>query len=111
LVVLLSSIGLPFLNGFVGEFLIFWGAFRRYPVATALAVTGIIWNAVYMLRMYQRVMHGPLIHEENRRLADMQAHEWAATVPLLVLAVWIGVWATPFLERTQTALRWITGLQ
>jgi NADH-quinone oxidoreductase subunit M len=105
LVVLLSSIGLPFLNGFVGEFLIFWGAFRRYPVATALAVTGVIWSAVYMLRMYQRVMHGPVTREENRRLADMRPSEWAAMVPLLVLAVWIGLWATPFLERTQTAVQ------
>jgi len=105
LVILLSSIGLPFLNGFVGEFLIFWGAFRRYPVATALAVTGVIWSAVYMLRMYQRVMHGPVTREENRRLADMRPSEWAAMVPLLVLAVWIGLWATPFLERTQTAVQ------
>ncbi len=105
LVVMLASIGLPLLNGFVGEFLILWGAFQRYPKTTVVAVTGVIWSAVYMLRMYRRVMHGPVDREENRTLSDLDGLEWAGMVPIVLLCIWIGVWATPFLTRTEAATR------
>ena len=71
LVVTLSSIGLPGLNGFVGEFLILSGAFRAHPVAGMVGTLGVVLGAVYMLTMYQRVAFGPLTHESNRSLPDL----------------------------------------
>src|SRR3712207_1552957 len=86
----LSSIGLPFLNGFVGEFLILLGtwlstAVRYNWVATMLAATGVIWAAVYMLWMLQRVVFGRLKNPENARLSDLNAREIGLLIPLLVL--------------------------
>ena len=92
LVVSLSSLGLPGLNGFVGEFLMLVGAFQVNPWLAAVATTGIIFAAVYLLWMYQRVIFGEVTHEENRRLTDLSLREWAVLVPLLVLIVWIGVY-------------------
>jgi NADH-quinone oxidoreductase subunit M len=96
LVVALSSIGLPGLNGFVGEFLILVGAFQWSRPAAVLATTGIVFGAVYLLWMYQRVAFGEVRHEEVRRLPDLNAREIATLVPLLVLIVWIGVYPAPF---------------
>jgi NADH-quinone oxidoreductase subunit M len=104
LVVVLSSLGLPGLNGFVGEFLILVGTFRVNPWLAALATTGIIFAAVYLLWMYQRVIFGPVTHEENRRLTDLTPREWALIVPLVILIVWIGVHPTTFTGKTEVAL-------
>jgi NADH-quinone oxidoreductase subunit M len=104
LVVTLSSLGLPGLNGFVGEFLILLGAFQRSPLTAALATTGIIFAAVYMLWMYQRVIFGPITHEANRRLPDLTTREWAVLVPVLVLIVWIGVYPAAFTGKTETTI-------
>ncbi len=71
LVVMFSSIGLPGLNGFVGEFLILLGTFEYNRCFAVLAASGIILGAVYMLWMYQRVMYGEITHEENRHLSDL----------------------------------------
>src|SRR5216117_518479 len=92
LVVALSSLGLPGLNGFVGEFLVLVGAFRTTPWLAALATTGIIFAAVYLLWMYERVIFGEVTHEANRGLRDLSAREWALLVPVVVLIVWIGVY-------------------
>ena len=73
LIVMLSSIGLPGLNGFVGEFLILLGAFKASVPAAAVAVLGVILGAVYMLWMFQRVMFGPLDKPENQKLTDLSA--------------------------------------
>src|SRR5216117_3793422 len=70
LVVMLASVGLPGLNGFVGEFLILLGSFSRWPWATAVATSGVILGALYLLCMYERVIFGPLAHEENAKLRD-----------------------------------------
>jgi NADH-quinone oxidoreductase subunit M len=92
----LSSVGLPGLNGFVGEFLILVGAFQVNRVLAAVATTGIIFAAVYLLWMYQRVAFGEVTRPENRTLTDLTPREWALLAPLVVLIVWIGVYPIAF---------------
>jgi NADH-quinone oxidoreductase subunit M len=104
LVVTLSSIGLPGLNGFVGEFLILVGAFQWSRPAAVLGTTGIVFAAVYLLWMYQRVIFGELRHAENRQLSDLNAREIWTLVPILLLIVWIGVYPKPFTAVTETAV-------
>jgi NADH-quinone oxidoreductase subunit M len=104
LVVTFSSIGLPGLNGFVGEFLILLGAFQWSRPAAALGTAGIVFAAVYLLWMYQRVVFGEVRHEENRRLPDLNAREIWTLVPILLLIVWIGVYPKPFTTVTERAV-------
>jgi NADH-quinone oxidoreductase subunit M len=104
LVVCLSSLGLPGLNGFVGEFLILLGAFQVSGLAGTLATLGIIFAAVYMLWMYQRVALGEVTHEENRGLPDLSVREWAVVLPLVVLIVWIGVYPAAFTGKTEATI-------
>lgn len=105
----LSSIGLPFLNGFVGEFLIMLGswttnAIQQAWIATMLAGTGVIWAAVYMLWMLQRVVFGKLTNPENANLRDLNARELGLLVPLLVLMLFMGVYPRVFLDRSQASV-------
>jgi len=100
----LSSLGLPGLNGFVGEFLILVGAFQRSPWLAALATSGVIFAAVYLLWMYQRVIFGDITHEANRRLRDLTTREWAVLVPVVTLIVWIGVYPAAFIGKTETTI-------
>jgi NADH-quinone oxidoreductase subunit M len=109
LLVTLSSIGLPGLNGFVGEFLILVGAWSTYPWAVVIAGLGIIFGAVYMLWMFQRVFWNPLTHDENLELQDMNMRELLAVAPLLLLIVWIGVHPSTFLEPMEAAVRALVG--
>jgi NADH-quinone oxidoreductase subunit M len=104
LIVMLASIGLPGLNGFVGEFLILLGSYRTFPVQTAVAVTGVILGAAYMLRMYQRVMFGDLDREKNGELEDMKPGEIAVMVPLVALIVLMGVYPAPFTETMKVSV-------
>ena len=104
LIVMLSSIGLPGLNGFIGEFLVLLGAFRANHAWGYLAASGVILSAVYMLWMFQRVVFGPVTHEENRTLRDLSLRERLVFAPLLILIVWMGVTPQPFLDRMQPAL-------
>ena len=104
LVVTLSSIGLPGTNGFIGEFLVLLGAFKTSVPWAAVAATGVILSACYMLWMYQRVVFGPITHEENRRLSDLTGRERLIFAPLLVLIFWMGVAPQPFLDRMQPSL-------
>jgi NADH-quinone oxidoreductase subunit M len=105
LVVSLSSIGLPGLNGFVGEFLILVGTFRVNALHAVLATSGIILAAVYMLWMVQRVLFGPVRHEANLKLGDLTPREYATLLPLLLLIVWIGLYPQPFLRMTEASAR------
>ena len=89
-IAMFSSIGLPGLNGFVGEFLILLGVFQTSTVYAAFAVTGIVLGAGYMLWLFQRMMFGTVTHEENRNLRDLNRREVAYMLPILVLMFWIG---------------------
>jgi NADH-quinone oxidoreductase subunit M len=104
LIVTLASIGLPGLNGFIGEFMIIVGTFQTHPGLTAFAVSGVVLGAVYMLWMYQRVMFGPLENPENEKLTDMTPREMCVIGPLLLLIVIMGVYPKPFLERIETSV-------
>ena len=98
LVVTLSSIGLPGLNGFVGEFLILLGTFGASHSRAAFAALGVILSAVYMLWMYQRVIWGEIRNEKNASLLDMVGRERAMLIPLLILMAWMGVYSNSFLR-------------
>ncbi|MDQ5843921.1 MAG: NADH-quinone oxidoreductase subunit M [Acidobacteriota bacterium] len=105
----LSSVGLPFLNGFVGEFLILIGswtsvAIQNAWIATMLAATGVIWAAVYMLWMLQRVVFGKVTRPENEKLTDLNAREIGLLIPLLVLMLFMGVYPRPFLDRSKASI-------
>jgi NADH-quinone oxidoreductase subunit M len=104
-IVSLSSIALPGTNGFVGEFLVLIGSFRTYPIATALATTGVIVAAAYLLTALQRVIYNPLANPENEKLTDLTAREITVLVPLLVLILWIGIYPKPFLQRMEPTSR------
>src|SRR5438093_3320932 len=97
-IITLSSIGLPGLNGFVGEFLILLGAFRWDPRYAAFAATGVILSATYMLWMFQRVNYGPVTNEKNASLPDLQRREWAVIVPIIAMSIVMGVLPNLFLR-------------
>src|SRR5947209_1342043 len=98
LIVTLSSIGLPGLNGFVGEFLILLGTFGANRIRGTVAAIGVILSAVYMLWMYQRVMWGQVENERNRNLLDLGGRERAMLIPLLVIMLWMGMYSSYFLR-------------
>jgi NADH-quinone oxidoreductase subunit M len=103
-VTVLSSAGLPGLNGFVGEYLILLGAFEAAPVWAVVGVSGVILGAVYLLMATRRVLWGPIVHEANRKLKDLSAREVALLVPMIALVVWIGVAPNAFLHKGQASL-------
>ena len=100
----LASIGLPGLNGFVGEFLVLIGTFLKNKWYAAFAATGVIFAAVYMLWMFQRVMFGKLDKEENANLKDLSVREIAVLAPITAFMILIGVWAQPFLGKMETSV-------
>ena len=104
LIVTLASIGLPGLNGFVGEFLILLGAFRWDPRLAAFAATGVILSATYMLWMFQRVNYGPVTNEKNAGLADLRPREWAVIVPIIAVAILMGVLPNLFLRPIEPSV-------
>ena len=104
LIITLSSIGLPGLNGFVGEFLILLGAFRWDPRLTAFAATGVILSATYMLWMFQRVNYGPVTNEKNANLPDLKPREWAVIVPIIAVAILMGVLPNLFLRPIEPSV-------
>ena len=100
----LSSVGLPGLNGFVGEYLILLGSFQSSPLWASIGVTGVIFGAVYLLVATRRVLFGPIVHKENEGLADMNRREIGIMVPLAILALWIGVQPRAFLGKADGSL-------
>jgi NADH-quinone oxidoreductase subunit M len=104
LVVTFSSIGLPGLNGFIGEFLILLGSFSATPRWTAVAASGVVLGAIYMLWMARRVIFGPLTNPENQNLQDLSGRELVILVPMIFLIVFMGVYPQPFLSRMQPAV-------
>ncbi len=114
----MSSVGLPFLNGFVGEFLIMIGMWQSHAldavtwlnwnwnyVATMLAGTGVIFAAVYLLWMIQRVFFGKVTKEENRSLTDLSWREIGLITPLILLMVYMGVYPKPFLDTSEASVK------
>jgi NADH-quinone oxidoreductase subunit M len=101
----LASIGLPGLNGFVGEFLVLLGSFGPYPVATAIATTGVIFAAAYMLWALQRIIFNKLDQTENETLPDLTPRELAVLAPLVAGMIWMGVYPAPVLRRMEPAAR------
>ncbi|TMA58008.1 MAG: NADH-quinone oxidoreductase subunit M [Deltaproteobacteria bacterium] len=104
LVVMLASVGLPGLNGFVGEFLILLGAFGPWPWATAVATSGVVLGALYLLWMYERVVFGPLVRPENAALQDLNGRELVVLVPIIALCFVMGLYPAPFLTRMQPSV-------
>ena len=104
LIMTMSSIGLPTLNGFIGEVLILQGIFVVNMWWAAAAATGIVLGAAYMLWLYQRTMFGTVDNPKNENLPDLNLREWATFVPLIILAVWIGLYPKPFIDRLDTSV-------
>jgi NADH-quinone oxidoreductase subunit M len=104
LVVTLSSIGMPGLNGFVGEFLILLGAYRANWVWATVAGSAVILSAVYMLWMFQRVNYGVVTNPKNAALPDLTPREWAALGPAVALAILMGVVPSVFLRPSEPAV-------
>ena len=107
LIMTMSSIGLPTLNGFIGEFLILQGVFVASKVWAAFAASGVVLGAAYMLYLYQRTMFGKVENPKNERLLDLSHREFATFAPLLILAVWMGIYPAPFLHRLETSVQHI----
>jgi NADH-quinone oxidoreductase subunit M len=105
LLMTMSSIGLPTLNGFIGEFLILQGVFVANKVWAAFAGSGVVLGAAYMLYLYQRTMFGKIENPKNEKLQDMSLREFATFVPLIILAVWMGLYPSPFLRRLDTSVQ------
>ena len=100
----LSSVGLPSLNGFVGEFLILLGTFEVHPLLAVVGVSGVVWGAIYLLMATRRMLFGPLTRRENREVADLDGREIALMLPIVGLCIWIGLFPNTFLSRTEGSI-------
>jgi NADH-quinone oxidoreductase subunit M len=105
MIMTMSSIGLPALNGFIGEVLILQGVFVVDIMWAAVAATGIVLGAAYMLWLYQRTMFGRIENPKNEGLRDLSLREFATFAPLIALAFWIGLYPTPFLSRLDASVK------
>jgi len=105
LIITLSSIGLPGMNGFIGEFLIMLGAFKWDPRFVVIAALGVILSAVYMLWMFQRVFYGKVTNDHNKGLPDLSFREWAIVGPLAAAAIGMGVAPNVFLKPMEPAIQ------
>ena len=118
LIITLASIGLPGLCGFVGEFLVLNGTFGAYhtwaglptffphpKVLAVIATTGVIFAAMYMLYLFQKVMFGPLSNSRNRDLPDLNGREVAVFVPVVIMAFLLGLYPAPFLSTIDPAVK------
>ena len=105
--------GLPGLNGFVGEFSILLGSMGAESLGsnawiyTAFAASGVILAAVYLLWMFQRVFMGPLDKPENKALRDVNRRELAIFIAFLIFIVWIGIYPTPYFEVMDSSVQWL----
>ena len=102
LIMALSSMGLPLLNGFIGEFTILQGAFAKNFWWAFFACTGIVLGAAYLLWLYQRIFFGELSNPANAKLPDLSFREQLTLAPLVVLAFWIGLYPKPFFDVLRT---------
>jgi len=102
LIMFMSSMGLPLLNGFVGEFTILQGTFMENKAWAAWAVPGVILAAAYLLWLYQRVFFGKVENPKNEKLLDLSGRELATLIPLVIIAFWIGLYPKPFFQILST---------
>ena len=105
LIVTLSSLGMPLLNGFIGEFTILRGVFEVSWQWAAWGVFGVILGAAYLLWLYQRVMFGSVTNPANEHLPDLNAREYATLIPLVILAFWIGIYPAPLFKVVEQPVR------
>ena len=105
MIVTLSSIALPGTNGFVGEFMILLGAFQVSKVPVIVAGTGVIFGAVYMLWMFQRVMFGPVNNAENKTLKDLSLREVAVMAPIVAAIFVMGIFPNVFLSKMDASIK------
>jgi NADH-quinone oxidoreductase subunit M len=114
LLITLASIALPTMNGFIGEFLILLGAFTWNHAwnhaLTAVAATGVILSAVYMLWMFQRVNYGTVTNEKNRALPDLSPREWAMLVPTIAMCIFMGIFPNVFLRPMEPSVRKVVAM-
>jgi NADH-quinone oxidoreductase subunit M len=114
-IAMFASVGLPGLCGFVGEFLTLKGAFTSDVLGsywyTVFAASGVIFAAVYLLWMFRRVMFGTVDNEANMNLKDITGREWAMFIPMVILAVWIGVYSKSFTQVSEASTAAIPGIQ
>ena len=103
-VVACSSMGVPGLNGFVGEFLVLFGVFKAVPLWGAIATLTLVFGAAYTLTMVRKVVFGPITCPENKGLSDLSVREWVALLPLLFLILWLGVSPKPFMAKMDRAV-------
>jgi len=104
MIVTLSSVALPGTNGFIGEFMILLGSWKANPGLAAIATTGVIFGAVYMLWMFQRVMFGPINDHENEELQDLSGREIAVMVPLVFAVFAMGIFPNFFFEKMSPSI-------
>ena len=104
MIVTFSSIGLPLLNGFVGEFLILLGAFKANITTAVIATSGVVLSAVYMLWMYQRVIFGEIKNPKNRELTDLSFREKVVLLPMVIMILWMGIYSQSFLRRMDASV-------
>jgi NADH-quinone oxidoreductase subunit M len=104
LVAVLSSVGLPLLNGFVGEFLVLSGSFQAKAIYGILGASGVIWGACYLLWMYQKVFYGPIHHDENKTLPDIDLREQISLWPVAVMALVMGVVSAYWMKSIDPAV-------
>jgi NADH-quinone oxidoreductase subunit M len=104
MVMTLASIALPVTSGFIGEFLILLGAFKRSPAVAALSAGGVVFGAVYMLWVYQRIFFGPAKKQENLELKDLSGREMAVLAPLLIAVFAMGVFPGVIFRKLEPAI-------
>ncbi|HEX7286525.1 MAG TPA: NADH-quinone oxidoreductase subunit M [Candidatus Angelobacter sp.] len=105
LIAVLSSVGLPLMNGFVGEFLVLSGAFQAKALYGILGASGVIWGACYLLWMYQKVFYGPMRHDENKSLPDLDGREQISLWPIAVMALVMGVVSPYWMKSIDPAVQ------
>ena len=104
LICMLSSVGLPGLNGFVGEILCLFGIFKANKLLAILGVTTVILAAAYLLWMFQRVMHGPITNDKVNEFKDLNKREIAYLLPIVIMMFWMGVYPQPFLRKMDASV-------
>ncbi len=104
MIFMLASVGLPATSGFVGEFLVLVGTFKVSTLTAFLAATGVVLGAAYMLYLYKRVVFGELVHDDVKKMKDVNAREIAMFAPLIALVFWMGIYPTSFIAPMTPAI-------